>query len=234
VIYNQSDRELSKEDFEVLAKGMNFSFSQKRFPIMDLIASTESLCQFWETVVKTDEVIIKAEKTRMIVMEQLQKFVKRPIKRNLSKKQRAILKSLRNDDSIVICSADKGRAIVILNRNDYIKKSEDQIKEGDYVLVERDEASIIKDIQDCFKAQLKEMGIKDWEERRKWLVTTPSMARMYLLIKVHKNGFPGRAVVDQTDDPSYKICKELSKILGPLARKSKAYIENAVDLEKRT
>ncbi|KAI0979861.1 hypothetical protein GJ496_007013 [Pomphorhynchus laevis] len=44
---------------------------------------------------------------------------------NLIPKQRIILNTLRLDDNILICKADKGRSLVIDNRNDYIKAGED-------------------------------------------------------------------------------------------------------------
>jgi hypothetical protein len=47
-------------------------------------------------------------------------------------------------------------------------------------------------------------------ERRKYTVTAPSLADMYLLIKVHKQGFPGRAVVSQINDPTYEISSYLT------------------------
>ena len=55
---------------------------------------------------------------------------------------------------------------------------------------------------------------------------------MYLLIKVHKKNFPGRAVVSQIDDPTYKTCKFLMDILNPLAEKGLSYIENSYELKK--
>ena len=78
------------------------------------------------------------------------------------------------------------------------------------------------------------MGIDlgDKKERYKYLSAAPVLANMYLLIKVHKNNFPGRAVVNQTDDPTYKICKILTDILNPLAIKSRSYIENSFELKK--
>ena len=54
---------------------------------------------------------------------------------------------------------------------------------------------------------------------------------MYLLIKVHKKNFPGRAVVNQIDDPTYKICKMLTNILNPLATQSRSYVENSFELK---
>ena len=55
---------------------------------------------------------------------------------------------------------------------------------------------------------------------------------MYLLIKVHKKNFPGRAVVSQIDDPTYKICKILTDILNPIAHQGESYVENSYELKK--
>ena len=56
------------------------------------------------------------------------------------------------------------------------------------------------------------------------------LGHMYLLIKVHKKNFPGKAVVSQINDPTYKVCKILTDILNPLARSGQSYIENSYDL----
>ena len=57
------------------------------------------------------------------------------------------------------------------------------------------------------------------------------LGHMYLLIKVHKKNFPGRAVVSQINDPTYKVCKILTDILNPLARSGQSYVENSYDLK---
>ena len=43
---------------------------------------------------------------------------------------------------------------------------------------------------------------------------------------VHKNLFPGRAYISQIDDPSYKICQELTRILTPIDEKGDAFIRD--------
>ena len=55
---------------------------------------------------------------------------------------------------------------------------------------------------------------------------------MYLLIKVHKKNFAGRAVVSQIDDPTYKVCKILTDILNPLTENGQSFIQNCFDLKK--
>ena len=59
----------------------------------------------------------------------------------------------------------------------------------------------------------------DSKEQRRFAVTGPVMASIALLVKVHKENFPGRAYVSQIDDPSNKICKELTDILNPIDEK---------------
>jgi hypothetical protein len=76
------------------------------------------------------------------------------------------------------------------------------------------------------------MGLKDVKVRRPFIVSSPRLARMYILIKVHKEGHPGRPVVSQIDDPSYKLCRELTRILSPMSLESLSYIKNAFDLKK--
>ena len=61
--------------------------------------------------------------------------------------------------------------------------------------------------------------------KRKYLVSAPVLGHMYLLIKVHKKNFPGRAVVSQIDDPTYKICKILTDILNPIAYQRESYVD---------
>ena len=72
--------------------------------------------------------------------------------------------------------------------------------------------------------QLREMGITEFKEQRRYTVTGPVMALMALLIKVHKQNFPGRANVPQIDDPSYKVCEELTRILNPIDEKGDSFI----------
>ena len=74
--------------------------------------------------------------------------------------------------------------------------------------------------------QMVAMKITDFKEQRRFAVTGPVMASMALLVKVHKKNFPGRAYVSQIDDPSYKICKELTDILNPIDEKGESFIKD--------
>ena len=72
------------------------------------------------------------------------------------------------------------------------------------------------------------MGLLEKEYSR-YLVTAAVIAKLSLPIKTHKpdDNYPGRPVVNQIDDPTYKICKELQKIIHPLATKAKSFIKDS-------
>ena len=74
------------------------------------------------------------------------------------------------------------------------------------------------------------MGLTDFKDRRKYLVTGPVMANIYLLIKVHKKNFPGRPVVSQVDDPTYNMCEELTRILNPLDESGRSFFKDSFAL----
>ena len=67
-----------------------------------------------------DEDVEKAQKIRNTVVQELRKSFKMTIRSNLSKEERQIWQKIREADSIIICPADKGKAIVIEDRDNYL------------------------------------------------------------------------------------------------------------------
>jgi len=150
------------------------------------------------------------------------------IKSNLTAAQRKFLQELKQDDTIIICPADKGKAVVVEDRETYLAKTVDQIHEGNYEITKKGEKTILRKLHKKLMDQLISMGIKDFKEQRRYTITGPVMAAMALLIKVHKKNFPGRAYVSQIDDPSYSICKVyvLTDIINPIDEKGKSFIRD--------
>ena len=233
IVYNNSSKTISRRQQKVLELGLTFAITPKKFPLLEYIAATENLCQSLEEC-GDDESIEKAQTIRNIVLNHIRKGVGMKIKENLSAEDTKILQDLMSDTSIIICPADKGKAIVIEDKDTYLAKMQQQIDEGDYKLEKRKEKTLLDKLHKKLLNQLKNMKIdmNDFKEKRKYLVSAPVLGHMYLLIKVHKKNFPGRAVVSQIDDPTYKICKILTDILNPLAEKGDSYIQNSYDLKK--
>ena len=70
-----------------------------------------------------------------------------------------------------------------------------------------------------------------WKEYKEFLVTEEKMACSRLLIMIHKDNFPGRPTINQIDDPTYLLCKELTRILMPLKQKAQSYIRSSYHLK---
>ena len=232
-MYNNSSKALTVKQESLLELGLNFAVTPKEFPLIGCIAATENLCQSLEEL-GDDESMEKAQKIRNMVLNHVRRGVGMKIKDNLSAEDKQIIKEVISDPSIIICPADKGKAIVIEDRDSYLRKMQQQIDEGDYVIEKRKEKTLLDKLHKKLITQLKIMDIDmdDFSEKRKYLVSAPVLGHMYLLIKVHKKNFPGRAVVSQIDDPTYKVCKILKDILNPLTENGQSFIQNSFDLKK--
>ena len=131
IIYNNSRKKLTAEQEKLLELGLNFSITPNKFPLLEYIAAAEDLCQSLEGF-GDDESLEKAQKIRNVLIDHIKKGVGMKIKDNLSAAERKIVKEIISDPSIVICPADKGKAIVIEDRDSYLSKMQQQLDEGDY------------------------------------------------------------------------------------------------------
>ena len=121
-----SSRKLTDMKTDCLSKGINFSITSKRMSnkdiIKDIIATIEDAVKDLEKE--------KADTIRAKISLILQNC--KPLKGNLSKDGRKVLKELQSDTSIVILPAGKGRSTVIFNLEDYLEKHMDHINNGPY------------------------------------------------------------------------------------------------------
>ena len=115
VVYNNSSKQLSDEQMELLSMGLNFGVAPRRFLIVEYVTATEVLCQKLEEM-GDSESVEKARAIRSEVQVQLKRSHKMVLRSNLTERQRKILNDLKADDSIVICPADKGKAVVVEDR----------------------------------------------------------------------------------------------------------------------
>ena len=59
-------------------------------------------------------------------------------KSNFTAAQRKVLQELKQDDAIIICPADKGKAVVVADRETYLAKTVDQIHEENYKITKKE------------------------------------------------------------------------------------------------
>ena len=80
---------------------------------------------------------------------------------NLTNSERKALYDLKNDESIVIKSVDKGSAVVVCDREDYIKEAEKQLGDQEvYEEVSNDAAPLLKTINGVIAKIRKRGGLK--------------------------------------------------------------------------
>ena len=155
----------------------------------------------------------------------------KPCKQNISKGERQALKELKSDESIMILAADKGKATVILDREEYDKKMLDMLSD------KKTYRELKSDPTERYGKKLKSI-LQRLEKEKKidhkqymFLYPTESLIpRLYGSPKIHKEGTPLRPIVDYTGSLSYNTSKSLSELLTPLAGKTEHHLKNSKHL----
>ena len=145
---------------------------------------------------------------------------------NLSKPEFQALKKLKSNKDIVIHKSDKGNSVVIVNRDDYLKRLCDMVSDGSKfeklnVKPDKDYNFMVKEksIVDSLLAELVRKNSMNDDLRSKLSPDGPKPARLYGLPKIHKSlvdGLPKyRPIISQIGSATYKIAKYLLDFLQP-------------------
>ena len=148
---------------------------------------------------------------------------------NLSKREREALQNLRCDESIVIKIADKGGAIVVMNKTDYVRNiTEDLDNENYYRKLPNDNtADIIEEKQELVEEIKQYLNVTDYKTIMDDIDT--SIPVFYGLPKIHKNfhSFPLlRPIVAGYNSATVKFSEYVDSYLKPAARKSFSYVRD--------
>ena len=143
---------------------------------------------------------------------------------------------LRDDPSIITNEADKGSAVVVWDREDYLREANSQLSDKDvYREVKEDaEGPLMKVIKSVIGKIRNRSGISD-ETLDYFLENNPKLGRFYLLPKIHKrlHNVPGRPVISNSSYFTENISSFLDFHLKPLAQKVKSYIQDTNDFLKK-
>ena len=117
------------------------------------------------------------------------------------------MKELQADASIVILPADNGRSNVILNRESYLEKCMDRIKNGPYQLLKKDPTTKIKAKPFDKLKVLKDNRFTD-NKLDYYLKSTNLPAPIfYGQPQIHKPGDPRRPTILYSGSPLYNLNK---------------------------
>jgi hypothetical protein len=236
IVYDlTTDKRVTEEQKDLLSLGLNFGIAPKRVPVVEHIASIESVVQQLERQGSV-EAIKRAAELKALTLKELRRASRLTIHCNITEREREVLEGLKRDDSLLIVPADKGRVVVVMDRGTYLEKMQDQLGD-DCVEMPAEkvamggEKGLLDQLHSRLVEELKVLGV-DTRGGNALTVTAPEMAKMYLLIKVHKEGFPGRPVVSQIGDPTYNVAKVLTGILNPLDEGGRSFIKNSIELKR--
>lgn len=213
LVNNQSDVVFSNEEMQILNKGLKFGICNFVSDHNELLVNLESGIKWLECDTKNairaevGNVVMKAKKTGID-----------PTQKAINRKQNSIIRGLREKDVFYV-KADKGNALVVLNKDDYYNRMERLLVDNIYEQVNRNPLlGFAKEV----KVILKDCNFLINEELRvELVVSNPVLPRLYGLPKLHKTGDAMRPIVSGINAPTYKISKwlvrEFSKLIEPFS-----------------
>ena len=120
------EQRVTEEQRELLSLGLNFGVASKRVPLVEYIAAVESVVQQLQGSGDV-EAIKTATDIKAIALEELRRAVSLQIRSNLTPVEKEVLRGPKDDNEILIVPADKGRALVVMDRETYLQKMQDQL-----------------------------------------------------------------------------------------------------------
>ena len=150
-------------------------------------------------------------------------------KPNLTKAQNLAIRELKKDRDHIVLTSDKGVAMVIMDRKDYISKANNLLSQNTYRSIPQDPTNTIKNkLTNILKRVKSQTGLNNQTYKGMDLTGCVS-PKFYGLPKIHKPDTPLRPIVSSCGSVTYDVAKELPKILKPLVGKSPHHINSTQD-----
>ena len=167
----------------------------------------------------------QGDELRWKVRQALEKA--KPPKANTTKEEQAAIKSLKQDDSIIILPADKGNTTVVMNKEEYTHRMNSLVTEGAYKKLERDPTPASERKLTKLIKKNKDNGHLTDTQYRKLNQHHSKLPHMYGLPKVQKTNVPLRPIVSCRDSACHPLSQFLVKIINPLSGKTPTYVKNS-------
>ena len=152
-----------------------------------------------------------------------------PPKPNLTKAQNLALMELKGGRDHIVLTADKGVAMVITDRQDYINKVNHLINQNTYKSIAKDPTNSIKNKLINILKRVKTKTGLDSNTYKSMYPTGCVPPKFYGLPKIHKPDTPLRPIVSSCGSVTYGLAKELAQILKSLVGKFTHHITTTQD-----
>ena len=194
-VINLSSKPLTDGEQSSLQKGTKFAASSSRVPLTKYIAVTKRICdELGENTTGKDCTEIY-QKTKEILQHYKKK---KSYTRNITKEEKEAIKTLREDASCVVLTADKGVALVVMDKSQYVDKCMALLDDTKVYKPCKDTTKKLhRDIQETLRQLNREHGSSRlyWWSKHHYnkLLPTDNLSpppRFYGLPKIHKANCP--------------------------------------------
>ena len=198
-VINLSKTRLSIGQTSVLSKGPNFAIAPRHIPNIDYITAVELVCHKPK---EEDAGELRADINSLLRRAK--------VSRSSFTKQESIgLNQLKKDKDRVVLTADKGVAMVVMDKEDYIKKAESLLAQPAYKTIDRDptiqiKAKLINKLRNVKKDTNMDKGMY-----KTMYSTGYTPPKFYGLPKIHKIGTPLRSIISSRGSVTYGVAKYL-------------------------
>ena len=142
--------------------------------------------------------------------------------------------SLKRNENIVVAPADKGCAVVVMDKHDYeVKVLEHLSDENTYKKENQNPSKSLRNKINSTLKQLYDQSILNKFQYELVFAKTSVVPLFYALIKTHKPGNPIRPIVSFIESPSYNLAKFISNLLMPFTNNSPHKLKNSMDLKEK-
>jgi len=139
---------------------------------------------------------------------------------------------LKNNPEIILTKADKGNISIIMNKSEYDRKMFEMLEDKNtYSCLNQN--IHIKNVQTQSNNIIKKLHESkhiDKQTYERLICHNGTMAKIYGLVKIHKEGYPLRPVVSTIDTPTYKLSRFISDIIKPLSLRSNHIVKDSFSL----
>lgn len=164
-------------------------------------------------------------------------FIEHEEKPNLSLEEEKALKELIKNKHIIIKPADKGSAIVILGRDQYIMEAKRQLQDKKYYIKLQQPIYLktVPEVHEILDNLCKKKFINNKQKQYLKGDFEPRPRRFYILPKIHKAPDkwtvpfkvpPGRPIVSDCGSETYQTAEYIDHFLNPLSVKHTSYLKN--------
>ncbi|XP_072037290.1 uncharacterized protein [Amphiura filiformis] len=217
-VINLSKFKLTEPQTKVLAKGLNYAVSPTDVCTDEFVLATELACK---NLAHSEAVQLRSKVASTLRSS-------KPPKSNVSNQERKAINVLKKEDSIVILPADKGKATVVLDKQEYNEKVDSMLSDTKtYEELTSDPTQKYKRKLVAILSRFSDEGKISMSKYKQLYPTAENVPRLYCTPKIHKPNAPLRPIVDYTSTIGCESSKWLADILAPMVGNSSHHVLNS-------